>query len=110
MTRLAEIGHALFAADDAADRAMREQRLDLQQRAILGRAMIASAEAEAERKLMHDPWPDAAVLRAQAVLLDMLAERHPEHGAVLSEAAGELRNAATSLRMVMRDLAERRAA
>lgn len=110
MTRLAEIGRALFAADDARRDQESDRRLDLQQRAILGRAIIDHAEIEASEELADAEQPDAAVLRAQAVLLDMLALDHPEHGAVLSEAAGELRNAATSLRMVMRDLDERRAA
>lgn len=110
MTRLAEIGRALFAADTARDRAEREKRLDLQQRAILGRAIIAQAELEAAKKLADEPEPDPAVWRAQAVQLDMLALDHPEHGAVLSEAAGELRNAATNVRQVLQDLAERRAA
>lgn len=110
MTRLAEIGRALFAADDARQRVESDQRLDLQQRAVLGRNIVAKAEREAAKKLTDEHEAVPAVWRAQAVLLDMLALHHPEHGAVLSQAAGELRNAATSVRMVLQDLAERRAA
>lgn len=112
MTRLAEIGRALFAADDARRDQEADRRLDLQSRAILGRAIVARAENDAgwQLKLAGATWPDPAVWRAQAVLLDMLALDHPEHGAVLSQAAGELRNAATSVRQVLEDLAERRAA
>ena len=110
MTRLAEIGRALFAADDARRDNEADRRLSLLDRVEAGYNTYRYAENDAAEKLAGEPWPDPAVWRAQAVLLDMLAQDHPEHGAVLSQAAGELRNAASSVRQVLEDLAERRAA
>ena len=108
---LANIGRKLFAADDAAERHRSDKRLSFTDAGILSRAVIDAAEREALDALPGaDVWEaEAAVLRAQAVLLDRMAVDYPQHGDALSEAAGELRNAAATVRIVVASIRERAA-
>ncbi|MEY5099702.1 MAG: hypothetical protein RJA36_2421 [Pseudomonadota bacterium] len=109
---LTTIGRKLFAADDAARHHVSDRRLRPERAAELARMIIAEHEARALAAMPGaDLWePEAAVLRAQAVLLDRMALDHPEHGAALSEAAGELRNAAATVRLVVASIREQNAA
>jgi len=111
MTALADQGRRLFAADDAAQAARSDRRLTNDQAGDVARAIIIRAEMRAEHELAGaDVWePEAAVLRAQALLVDRMARDWPEHGSALSEAAGELRNAAGTIRRAVQAIRERAA-
>lgn len=105
---LTDIGRRLFAADDAAQSVRSDRRLRPARAAELARTIIAEHEARALAAMPGaDLWePEAATLRAQAILLDRMAVDYPQHGDALSEAAGELRNAASTVRLVVASIRE----